>query len=64
MPDPGVQFVSGLSNVHALIGQPAELMCKLSSDNCEGAWYRDSKKVRLNYLCHAHPQIYFYLIIS
>ncbi|XP_029576243.1 immunoglobulin-like and fibronectin type III domain-containing protein 1 [Salmo trutta] len=43
--DPGVQFVSGLSNVHALIGQPAELMCKLSSDNCEGAWYRDSKKL-------------------
>nr|XP_023847137.1 immunoglobulin-like and fibronectin type III domain-containing protein 1 [Salvelinus alpinus] len=43
--DPGVQFVSGLSNVHALIGQPAELMCKLSSDDCEGAWYRDSKKL-------------------
>uniref|UniRef100_A0A8C8FST0 Immunoglobulin like and fibronectin type III domain containing 1, tandem duplicate 2 n=1 Tax=Oncorhynchus tshawytscha TaxID=74940 RepID=A0A8C8FST0_ONCTS len=38
-------FVSGLSNVHALIGQPAELMCKLSNDNCEGTWYRNSKKL-------------------
>ncbi|KAL1021046.1 hypothetical protein UPYG_G00007990 [Umbra pygmaea] len=43
--DPGVQFVSGLSNINAIIGQPAELMCKLSSGNCDGAWYRDGKKL-------------------
>uniref|UniRef100_A0A3P8YW56 Immunoglobulin like and fibronectin type III domain containing 1, tandem duplicate 2 n=1 Tax=Esox lucius TaxID=8010 RepID=A0A3P8YW56_ESOLU len=41
----GIQYVSGLSNTNAVIGQPAELMCKLSKDNCEGAWYKDGKKL-------------------
>ncbi|XP_034151732.1 immunoglobulin-like and fibronectin type III domain-containing protein 1 [Esox lucius] len=43
--DKGIQYVSGLSNTNAVIGQPAELMCKLSKDNCEGAWYKDGKKL-------------------
>ncbi|XP_041954253.1 immunoglobulin-like and fibronectin type III domain-containing protein 1 isoform X2 [Alosa sapidissima] len=43
--DPGVQFVSGLSDVTALLGQPAELTCKLSSEQSEGAWYKDGKKL-------------------
>lgn len=47
MPDPGVQFVSGLSDVNALLGESAELSCKLSSDQCEGNWYKDGKKVSI-----------------
>ncbi|XP_062315337.1 immunoglobulin-like and fibronectin type III domain-containing protein 1 isoform X3 [Osmerus eperlanus] len=43
--DPGVQFVSGLSDVTALMGQPAELLCKVNSEQCEGAWFRDGKKI-------------------
>ncbi|XP_046896264.1 immunoglobulin-like and fibronectin type III domain-containing protein 1 [Hypomesus transpacificus] len=43
--DPGVQFVSGLSDVTALMGQPAELLCKVNSEICEGAWFRDGKKI-------------------
>ncbi|XP_029994766.1 immunoglobulin-like and fibronectin type III domain-containing protein 1 isoform X2 [Sphaeramia orbicularis] len=43
--DPGVQFICGLSDVNAIIGETAELTCKLSSEDCEGAWFRDGKKV-------------------
>uniref|UniRef100_A0A3Q3AD20 Immunoglobulin-like and fibronectin type III domain-containing protein 1 n=1 Tax=Kryptolebias marmoratus TaxID=37003 RepID=A0A3Q3AD20_KRYMA len=35
-PDPGVQFVCGLSDVDAIISEMAELTCKLSSEDCEG----------------------------
>ena len=45
MSDPGVQFVSGLTDVTALMGQPAEILCKVNSEICEGAWFRDGKKV-------------------
>ncbi|XP_034027406.1 immunoglobulin-like and fibronectin type III domain-containing protein 1, partial [Thalassophryne amazonica] len=38
-------FIYGLSDVDAIIGETAELTCKLSSNNCEGAWFRYSKKV-------------------
>lgn len=43
--DPGVQFVCGLSDVSAIINETAVLTCKLSSEDCEGAWFRDGKKV-------------------
>ncbi|KAG7221584.1 hypothetical protein INR49_017115 [Caranx melampygus] len=43
--DPGVQFICGLSDVDAIINEPAELTCKLSSEDCEGAWFRDGKKI-------------------
>ncbi|XP_044066299.1 immunoglobulin-like and fibronectin type III domain-containing protein 1 [Siniperca chuatsi] len=43
--DPGVQFVCGLSDVSAIINETAELSCKLSSEDCEGAWFRDGKKI-------------------
>lgn len=47
MSDPGVQFISGLSDVNAIIGDPAEIICKLNSENCVGAWFRDGNKVSL-----------------
>lgn len=43
--DPGVQFVCGLSDVSAIIHETAELTCKLSSEECDGVWFRDGKKV-------------------
>ncbi|XP_051280976.1 immunoglobulin-like and fibronectin type III domain-containing protein 1 isoform X2 [Dicentrarchus labrax] len=43
--DPGVQFICGLSDVTAIINESAVLTCKLSSEDCEGAWFRDGKKI-------------------
>lgn len=43
--DPGVHFICGLSDVSAIINEGAELACKLSSEDCEGTWFRDGKKV-------------------
>ncbi|XP_067316389.1 immunoglobulin-like and fibronectin type III domain-containing protein 1 [Pseudorasbora parva] len=42
---PGVHFISGLSDVHAIIGQSAEMECKLSRENCDGIWYKDGKEI-------------------
>ncbi|XP_061560746.1 immunoglobulin-like and fibronectin type III domain-containing protein 1 [Phycodurus eques] len=44
--DPGVQFIWGLSDINAIIGENAELTCKLSKEDCEGIWFRDGEKVR------------------
>uniref|UniRef100_A0A3Q1CXR4 Immunoglobulin like and fibronectin type III domain containing 1, tandem duplicate 2 n=1 Tax=Amphiprion ocellaris TaxID=80972 RepID=A0A3Q1CXR4_AMPOC len=41
--DRGVQFVSGLSDTAANVGERAELSCKLSSDTSEGRWYKNGK---------------------
>ncbi|XP_060914142.1 immunoglobulin-like and fibronectin type III domain-containing protein 1 [Labrus mixtus] len=43
--DPGVHFVCGLSDVSAIIHETAELTCRLSSEDCDGVWYRDGKKI-------------------
>ncbi|KAA0712681.1 EEF1A2-binding protein 1 [Triplophysa tibetana] len=43
--DPGVHFTSGLSDVRAIIGQSAVMECKLSREDCEGAWYKDGKDI-------------------
>uniref|UniRef100_A0A8D0AFD5 Immunoglobulin like and fibronectin type III domain containing 1, tandem duplicate 2 n=1 Tax=Sander lucioperca TaxID=283035 RepID=A0A8D0AFD5_SANLU len=43
--DCGVQFVSGLSDTVANVGERAELSCKLSSETSEGRWYKDGKLV-------------------
>ncbi|XP_068454411.1 immunoglobulin-like and fibronectin type III domain-containing protein 1 [Clinocottus analis] len=45
MIDPGVHFICGLSDVSAIINEPAEFTCKLSSADCEGTWFRDGKKI-------------------
>ncbi|KAM9859304.1 immunoglobulin-like and fibronectin type III domain-containing protein 1 [Aulostomus maculatus] len=39
--EPGVYFTSGLSDVHAIIDTDAELICRLSSEDCEGVWFKD-----------------------
>ncbi|KAM6924463.1 immunoglobulin-like and fibronectin type III domain-containing protein 1 [Xenentodon cancila] len=43
--DPGVHFIWGLTDVDAVINDDAELTCKLSSEDCEGVWLRDGKKI-------------------
>lgn len=55
MSDPGVQFICGLSDVSAIINETAELACKLSSEDCEGAWFRDGKKVSRKGQTHHFP---------
>ncbi|XP_067093730.1 immunoglobulin-like and fibronectin type III domain-containing protein 1 [Osmerus mordax] len=37
------KFVSGLSDTAATLGDTAELSCKLSSEDCQGVWYKDGK---------------------
>ncbi|XP_058498394.1 immunoglobulin-like and fibronectin type III domain-containing protein 1 isoform X1 [Solea solea] len=46
--DQGVQFIYGLSDVSAIINEAAELTCKISKDDCEGAWIKDGKKISPN----------------
>ncbi|XP_011473308.1 immunoglobulin-like and fibronectin type III domain-containing protein 1 [Oryzias latipes] len=43
--DPGVYFTSGLSDVTAIIGTEAELVCRLSSEDCDAVWYKDGKEI-------------------
>ncbi|XP_061841145.1 immunoglobulin-like and fibronectin type III domain-containing protein 1 isoform X1 [Nerophis lumbriciformis] len=43
--DPGVQFIWGLSDINAIIGENAELTCKLSKEDFEGVWFRDDEKI-------------------
>lgn len=43
--DRGVQFVSGLSDTLANVGERAELSCKLSNETSEGRWYKNGKLV-------------------
>ncbi|XP_029946943.1 immunoglobulin-like and fibronectin type III domain-containing protein 1 [Salarias fasciatus] len=44
--DRGVQFVSGLSDTLANVGERAELSCKLSSEASKGCWYKDGKPLK------------------
>ncbi|XP_038134427.1 immunoglobulin-like and fibronectin type III domain-containing protein 1 [Cyprinodon tularosa] len=43
--DPGVYFTSGLLDVNAVIGTDIELLCQLSSEDCEAIWYKDGKEI-------------------
>ncbi|XP_039604642.1 immunoglobulin-like and fibronectin type III domain-containing protein 1 isoform X3 [Polypterus senegalus] len=42
----GAHFVSGLMDVQARKGHSAELVCKLSSDQTEGMWFKDGVKLQ------------------
>lgn len=45
--DRGAQFVTGLSDATANVGEQAELCCKLSSATSQGQWYKNGKLVSL-----------------
>uniref|UniRef100_A0A8C7C1U7 Immunoglobulin like and fibronectin type III domain containing 1, tandem duplicate 1 n=1 Tax=Oncorhynchus kisutch TaxID=8019 RepID=A0A8C7C1U7_ONCKI len=45
-PDPGVHFNLGLSDVTAILGDPAELVCKLSKENVDGVWYLNGDEIQ------------------
>ncbi|XP_035760507.1 immunoglobulin-like and fibronectin type III domain-containing protein 1 isoform X3 [Neolamprologus brichardi] len=44
--DPGVHFHAGLSDCKAIIGEAAELECKVSSEDCVGVWYKDGAEIQ------------------
>ncbi|XP_020350148.1 immunoglobulin-like and fibronectin type III domain-containing protein 1.1 isoform X6 [Oncorhynchus kisutch] len=44
--DPGVHFNLGLSDVTAILGDPAELVCKLSKENVDGVWYLNGDEIQ------------------
>lgn len=44
--DPGVHFHAGLSDCKAIIGEAAELECKVSSEDCVGIWYKDGEEIK------------------
>uniref|UniRef100_A0A3B5AY52 Immunoglobulin-like and fibronectin type III domain-containing protein 1 n=1 Tax=Stegastes partitus TaxID=144197 RepID=A0A3B5AY52_9TELE len=62
--DPGVHFIWGLSDVNAVINETAELTCKLSSEDCEGVWFRDNKKVNDNFSITKDGPIHKLVIIK
>ncbi|KAF7711540.1 hypothetical protein HF521_000551 [Silurus meridionalis] len=45
-PDQGVYFTSGLQDVKAIVGNSAELVCKISNTNYDGVWYKDGKEIQ------------------
>ncbi|XP_029357811.1 immunoglobulin-like and fibronectin type III domain-containing protein 1.1 [Echeneis naucrates] len=44
--DPGVHFHAGLSDCKAITGEAAELECKVSSEECQGIWYKDGQEIK------------------
>ncbi|XP_042364744.1 immunoglobulin-like and fibronectin type III domain-containing protein 1 [Plectropomus leopardus] len=44
--NPGVHFHAGLSDCKAIIGEAAELECKVSSEDCVGVWYKDGEEIK------------------
>ncbi|KAM9759805.1 immunoglobulin-like and fibronectin type III domain-containing protein 1 [Menidia menidia] len=63
--DPGVYFTGGLSDVTAIIGTDAELLCKLSSEDCDAIWYKDGKEITAtDDICIVKDGFYRKLIIK
>uniref|UniRef100_A0A671YRG4 Immunoglobulin like and fibronectin type III domain containing 1, tandem duplicate 3 n=1 Tax=Sparus aurata TaxID=8175 RepID=A0A671YRG4_SPAAU len=63
--DPGVYFTGGLSDVTAIIGTDAELVCRLSSEECDGVWYKDGQEITsTDHICIVKDQTYRKLIIK
>ncbi|XP_056129387.1 immunoglobulin-like and fibronectin type III domain-containing protein 1 [Lampris incognitus] len=44
--DPGVHFHAALSDCKAIVGEAAEIQCKLSREDCEGNWYKDGEELK------------------
>lgn len=44
--DPGVHFHAGLSDCKAIVGEAAELECKVSREDCVGLWYKDGDEIQ------------------
>ncbi|XP_059186124.1 immunoglobulin-like and fibronectin type III domain-containing protein 1 [Centropristis striata] len=43
--DPGVHFHAGLSDCKVVVGEAAELECKVSREDCVGIWYKDGNEL-------------------
>ncbi|XP_008278540.1 immunoglobulin-like and fibronectin type III domain-containing protein 1 [Stegastes partitus] len=63
--DPGVYFTSGLSDVHAIIDTDAELVCRLSNEECDGVWYKNGEEITAtDNICIVKDGTYRKLIIK
>ncbi|XP_061784879.1 immunoglobulin-like and fibronectin type III domain-containing protein 1 [Nerophis lumbriciformis] len=63
--DPGVYFTSGLSDISAIIDTEAELVCRLSSEDCEGVWYKDGREVTATEeMCFVNDGTYRKLVLK
>ncbi|XP_074524996.1 immunoglobulin-like and fibronectin type III domain-containing protein 1 [Halichoeres trimaculatus] len=63
--DPGVYFTGGLSDVNAILGTDAELVCRLSSEECDGVWFKDGQElVATDDICIVKDGTYRKLIIK
>lgn len=45
--DPGVHFHAALSDCKAIVGEAAQIECKVSREDCQGIWYKDGEEVSL-----------------
>ncbi|XP_030634072.1 immunoglobulin-like and fibronectin type III domain-containing protein 1 [Chanos chanos] len=43
--DENVLIAKGLTDIYAVRGQPAELLCKLNTDKVDGVWSKDGEKL-------------------
>lgn len=41
-------FANGLSDINALRGKSAELVCTLNTDKVDGVWYKNGEKVYMH----------------
>lgn len=59
--EPGI--TSGLSDIYALRGQPADLTIKMNVD-ADGAWFKDGEQVMLYYIPYLHHTLCNIMFLS
>ncbi|XP_010903838.1 immunoglobulin-like and fibronectin type III domain-containing protein 1 [Esox lucius] len=63
--DPGVHFTCGLSDIRVIMGESAEMECKLSSETCEGIWYKDGEEIKASdHIETIHDRAFHRLILK
>ncbi|XP_033823233.2 immunoglobulin-like and fibronectin type III domain-containing protein 1 [Periophthalmus magnuspinnatus] len=61
----GVYFTCGLSDVTAIIGTDAELVCRLNTEDCDGVWYKEGIEITpTDDLCIVKDGTYRKLIVK
>ncbi|KAJ0068679.1 hypothetical protein NL108_010329 [Boleophthalmus pectinirostris] len=60
-----VYFTCGLSDVTAIIGTDAELVCRLNTEDCDGVWYKEGIEITsTDNLCIVKDGTYRKLIVK
>ncbi|KAK7916433.1 hypothetical protein WMY93_012194 [Mugilogobius chulae] len=61
----GVYFTCGLSDVTAIVGTDAELVCRLNTEDCDGVWYKEGQEITAtDDLCIVKDGTYRKLIVK